>query len=80
MTTRTPDQRPLANLMGEIRGFAMENDLDAAPLDDVRYRDILDAVVCARIPAQRVNGRWFYNGDTVPRAAAYFGVGARAAA
>ena len=80
MTMHSPDRRPIANLLGDVRAFAAENRLDAAALDSIRYRDILDAAVCARIPAERVNGRWWYSPGNVPRIAAAFGIAPKAAA
>jgi len=74
MTIHTPELRQIASLTRDIRAFALENGLDPTPLDGLHYRDLLNAVLCARFPAERIRGRWWYSTGDVPRAAAAFGV------
>lgn len=80
MTMHSPGRRPIANLVGDVRAFAAANGLDPAAMDAIQYRNILDAVLCARIPAERISGRWYYSDGDVPRIAAAFGVGPKASA
>ena len=51
--------RPLADALFDAREWAAENGLDGA-LDDARHRHVVEAALDGRIPAQRINARWYY--------------------
>lgn len=51
--------RPLADALFDAREWAAENGLDGA-LADARHRHVVEAALDGRIPAQRINARWYY--------------------
>ncbi len=79
MATPSDTRQPIAELMGALRRYAAEVGADPAILDDVGYRHGLNAALDGRIPAVRVNSRWFWENADLPVIAAAFGVQAKAA-
>jgi hypothetical protein len=42
----------------------------------VEYRQLYDATINTRIPAERIKGRWYVNPDNLPTIAKTFGIAA----
>ncbi len=68
------DLLPIGQLIGDLKGFAAENGCRPDALDHLDYRRVLDAVLSARIPAERIRSRWHYRRGNRARIAAAFGV------
>ncbi|WP_424140010.1 hypothetical protein [Roseomonas chloroacetimidivorans] len=67
-------RRPLAFLLDDLNRYLTETGRDTAALAKLRYRGMQEAALDRKIPAERVNGRWHFSPDDLPRIAQALGL------